>query len=97
MPRPNIYAYRPSALARRTIHHRLLAYSATPTSFLNDLNAPFSLSTAGPLVALSVNNIGLAAHGPIGVCWFWSKAKRSAIDDAGDHADARLLSHLSKP
>lgn len=40
-------------------HHRLLAYSATPTSFLNELNAPLFAGRGGkdPVAAMSVNNI----------------------------------------
>jgi DNA-binding transcriptional LysR family regulator len=39
--------------------HRLLAYSATPTSFLNDLNAPLFAGRGGKdrVAAMSVNNI----------------------------------------
>jgi DNA-binding transcriptional LysR family regulator len=41
------------------VHHRLLAYSATPTSFLNDLNAPLFAGSSGKdrVAALSVNKI----------------------------------------
>jgi DNA-binding transcriptional LysR family regulator len=40
-------------------HHRLLAYSATPSSFLNELNAPIFAGRGGkePVAAMSVNNI----------------------------------------
>jgi len=47
-------------------HHRLLAYSATPTSFLNELNAPLFAGRGGkdPVAAMVGQQYsGLAARG----------------------------------